>query len=39
MMTRYASVLLAVLALGLAFWLYTQPGMVLMLADQLWSCF
>ena len=25
--------------LGLAFWLYTQPEMVVMLSDQLWACF
>jgi hypothetical protein len=25
--------------LGLAFWLYTQPEMVIMLSDQLWACF
>jgi hypothetical protein len=25
--------------LGLAFWLYTQPELVVMLSDQLWACF
>lgn len=25
--------------LGLVFWLYTQPHLVIMLADQLWACF
>jgi hypothetical protein len=23
----------------LAFWLYTQPEMLIMLSDQLWACF
>lgn len=31
--------LLAAAALGLAFWLYAQPGVAVMLAEQLWSCF
>jgi hypothetical protein len=31
--------LLAAVALGLAFWLYAQPGVMVMLAEQLWSCF
>lgn len=31
--------LLAAVALGLAFWLYAQPGVAVMLAEQLWSCF
>jgi hypothetical protein len=25
--------------LGLVFWLYTQPHLVIMLSDQLWACF
>lgn len=29
----------AALALVTTFWLYAQPGMVILLADQLWSCF
>lgn len=31
--------LLAAAALGLTFWLYAQPGTVILLAEQLWSCF
>jgi hypothetical protein len=31
--------LVLVFALGLAFWLYTQPDLVVMLAEQLWACF
>ncbi|PUE07702.1 hypothetical protein [Limnohabitans sp. T6-20] len=27
------------LMLGVTFWLYAKPGVVVMLADQLWSCF
>jgi hypothetical protein len=26
-------------ALALSFWLYTQPELVVMLAEQLWACF
>jgi len=26
-------------ALGLPFWLYTRPDIVIMLAEQLWACF
>lgn len=26
-------------ALGLCFWLYSQPEVVIMLSEQLWSCF
>jgi hypothetical protein len=34
------SILLALAAaLGLAFWLYAQPEVVVMLAEQLWACF
>jgi hypothetical protein len=25
--------------LGLVFWLYTQPHLMIMLSDQLWACF
>jgi hypothetical protein len=31
-------VLLAAL-LGLTFWLYAKPDVVIMLSEQLWSCF
>lgn len=31
--------LLAVVALSLAFWLYAKPDVVIMLSEQLWSCF
>ena len=27
------------LALGLCFWLYSQADVVIMLSEQLWSCF
>lgn len=26
-------------ALGLGLWLYSQPDIVIMLSEQLWSCF
>lgn len=29
----------AALGLGLGFWLYSQPQVVIMLSEQLWSCF
>ncbi|SFE91773.1 hypothetical protein [Paracidovorax wautersii] len=25
--------------LALVFWLYAEPGFVVMLADQIWACF
>jgi hypothetical protein len=31
--------LLATLLLAITFGLYAQPDLVLMMADQLWSCF
>ncbi|WP_255418468.1 hypothetical protein [Limnohabitans sp. 2KL-1] len=31
--------LAAVMALGLTFWLYARPGVIVLLAEQLWSCF
>jgi hypothetical protein len=30
---------LGALALSLCFWLYSQPDVVIMLSEQLWSCF
>ncbi|MEK7344696.1 MAG: hypothetical protein AAB176_03300 [Pseudomonadota bacterium] len=30
---------LAAAALGLTFWLYAKPDVVIMLSEQLWSCF
>lgn len=36
---RWLGAALALLALVLAFTLYSQPGFVLMLADQVWACF
>jgi hypothetical protein len=36
---RYAFHLVAVAVLSLVFWFYTQPAFLVMLADQLWSCF
>lgn len=34
----YVLVLL-VAALGLTFWLYAKPDLMVMLAEQLWACF
>ncbi len=39
MNTRHLGWLMAAVALGFTFWLYVQPGLVIMLAEQLWSCF
>jgi hypothetical protein len=39
MSTRNTLWLLAALILAITFGLYAQPDVVLMLADQLWSCF
>jgi hypothetical protein len=39
MNTRGTLWLLAALTLAITFGLYAQPDVVLMLADQLWSCF
>ena len=36
---RWLAAVLVLLALVLAFLLYSQPGFVLMLADQVWACF
>ena len=39
-MTAKTTILLAVTAaLGLTFWLYAKPDVVIMLSEQLWSCF
>ena len=32
-------VFLLILSLGLTFWLYSQPEIMIMLAEQLWACF
>ena len=32
-------VVLLVAALGLTFWLYAKPDLMVMLAEQLWACF
>ena len=32
-------VFLLILSLGLTFWLYAQPEIMVMLAEQLWACF
>lgn len=39
--TRQKSLGLLALAcsLGLGLWLYSQPDMMIMLSEQLWSCF
>ncbi len=34
-----AAVCAALLVLALVFWLYAEPGFVVMLADQIWACF
>ena len=39
MSTRPTWLLMGALALILTFWLYTQSDMVIMLSEQLWSCF
>jgi hypothetical protein len=39
MNTRSTLWLLAALTLAITFWLYAQPDVVVMLAEQLWSCF
>ena len=39
MNTRSNLWLLAALMLAITFGLYAQPDVVVMLADQLWSCF
>jgi hypothetical protein len=39
MKTRGTLWLLVSLMLGVTFWLYAKPGVVIMLADQLWACF
>ena len=36
---RINTLLLGAALLGLTFWLYTKPDVVIMLSDQLWSCF
>ena len=32
-------VILLILSLGLTFWLYAKPDVVIMLAEQMWACF
>lgn len=39
MSIRQSLLLLLAAALGLTFWLYGQSEVVIMLAEQLWSCF
>jgi hypothetical protein len=39
MSARPALFLLGAAALGLTFWLYGQSDVVIMLSEQLWSCF
>jgi hypothetical protein len=39
MSTRSTLWLITALILAITFGLYAQPDVVLMLADQLWSCF
>ena len=36
---RFAPHLMAAAVLSLVFWFYTQPAFLVMLADQIWSCF
>ena len=39
MSTRQTWRVLGAAALGLTFWLYAKPEVVIMLSEQLWSCF
>ena len=39
MSTRPTLFLLGAVALSLTFWLYGQSDVVIMLSEQLWSCF
>lgn len=39
MKSSHAGWLTVALVLGITFWAYAQPGVVVMLAEQLWSCF
>lgn len=39
MTIRIKTLLSMVAVLGLTFWLYAQPDVVIMLSEQLWSCF
>ncbi len=39
MSTRKSLFLLGVASLGLTFWLYGQTDLIIMLSEQLWSCF
>lgn len=36
---RLKNLLLLAAVLGLTFWLYAKPDVVIMLSEQLWSCF
>lgn len=33
------TLLLTSVAMGLTFWLYAQPEVMIMLSEQIWSCF
>ena len=39
MSAQATCLLLGASALGLTFWLYGQPDVLIMLSEQLWSCF
>ena len=39
MTTRPKPLLSVIAVLGLTFWLYAKPAVVIMLSEQLWSCF
>lgn len=39
MTTRIKTLLLLAAVLDLTFWLYAKPDVVIMLSEQLWSCF
>ena len=39
MTTRIKALLSVIALLGLTFWLYAKPDVVIMLSEQLWSCF
>lgn len=39
MKLSHTTLLLTTMAMGLTFWLYAKPDVVIMLSEQLWSCF
>ena len=37
--TKASGALAAALGLGLGFWMYSHPEVVILLSEQLWACF